>query len=173
MTRAGSVASCRRNAYGMHARCIRLQAGCMRLQACVHTLQARDAQDEAPIYVVQLDSGGLAEDVCGSEVRAFGTGRRRRAQHAAERAAGGGGASSCTSESLTTCHDNLSNFEYEQRSEASSSEVSSVDEARRMGCRVTSEGVEVKFIEEEEPAWAPPTIALLRAHTIATRAQSK
>ena len=82
-----------------------------------HTrLQARVARptDEAPMYVVHLDSGGLAEEVCGSEVRAFGTGRRRRAQHAA----GGGGASSTTSSSLTTCHDNLSGFDYEQRSES-------------------------------------------------------
>ena len=31
-------------------------------------LQARVAQDEVPVYVVQLDSGGVAEDVCGSEV---------------------------------------------------------------------------------------------------------
>ena len=49
----------------------------------------------------------------------------------------------------------------------------SVDEARRMGCRVTSEGVEVKFIENEQPVWGPPTFALLRAHTLATSAQSK
>ena len=59
-------AGCMRGAYELHAVAIQLVhkvagLGCARLQA-------RVAQDEVPIYVVQLDSGGVAEDVCGSEV---------------------------------------------------------------------------------------------------------
>ena len=59
-------AGCMRGAYELHAVAIQrvhkvAGLGCARLQA-------RVAQDEVPVYVVQLDSGGVAEDVCGSEV---------------------------------------------------------------------------------------------------------
>ena len=55
-----------RGAYELHAVAIQLVHKVAGL-VCAR-LQARVAQDEVPVYVVQLDSGGVAEDVCGSEV---------------------------------------------------------------------------------------------------------
>ena len=132
---------------------------------------------EGAVYSVQLDSGEMAHDVEGSEIREERGGRRGGTHghgHAGRGLDGtdgenGEGSSSASHDDAHTRSDMLSAFGSALDLAALAPEPLDEADARMlnqptMGVRVTSAGVEwIVHEASPRPTWSPPTVALLKA----------
>ena len=138
------------------------------------------------VYTVKLDDGETADDVEGSEIRAFEEPQKKERRSGADGGADGnggggeGGGSSDASHSgsqegkpgyANTRSDALSGFDALSDAGGRAREVSELDVAEeavpQMQCRVSSgngsSGLEWSFLSEDELNWVPPTAKALEA----------